>query len=586
MDGAGAAFLAIPEALVLGLITAGAGRRICHRLLPDASPLDQSVLGCPVGLALLSLFMTFLLFARVPAAALPFLVGAALAGAAAWSRREAGALLRDLWAFARESPVLASILAVSGLLGSIGCLAPETGWDTGVYHFAMARLRAEQGGMVVRMDVPHGFRPASLESLHTVGFILNGEALASFLNESFYFAGLALARLWGLRLGGPRGGFFSALAWLTSVTYVLRMDGGDVEVAQAVYLGVVLFALLRIRDGGAPGWRVLAGLAIGMLAGIKYASCYVVLAVALVWILLRLLDRAPWRALLADGAVIGGLGLLIAGPWYLRNKLVTGVFLYPFQSVAFGGSAEVPTAGSGLVLVRSLGLEGFILVGVLGLLGKTAGRDRWVGLVPLLLTAWFIRLFGWSEGNLTNALRYTAPAWLPLFVFGGVAVGAAVEKGGLRRCLAIAAMVAGLGVGQGVLIRRNAPKLPAAVGLASRDAYLEQRVSTYRAIREAESGLSAGKRILLVEERVYYCRAPYLAASDIQTAVDLGRLASAADVRRFLDRESIGAIVVDRTPTAKIWRFRGLEQRLGTDWPLSGVRPVPIPGDASLYRVE
>ncbi|MBV8878818.1 MAG: hypothetical protein JO332_02530, partial [Planctomycetaceae bacterium] len=181
MTGAGAAFLAIPEAVVLGLIAAGAGRRICRRLLPDAAPLDGAVLGFPLGMSLLSLLVAGLLFGRVPAIALPFVLGLVLVAAAAWAREEAIETVGDLRDFARESPCLAVVVGLSGLLGLIGAMAPETGWDTGVYHFAMARLRAEQGGMIVRPDVPHGYRPAYFESLHTLGFLLNGETLASLI---------------------------------------------------------------------------------------------------------------------------------------------------------------------------------------------------------------------------------------------------------------------------------------------------------------------------------------------------------------------------------------------------------------------
>jgi len=171
-------------------------------------------------------------------------------------------------------------------------------------------------------------------------------------------------------------------------------------------------------------------------------------------------------------------------------------------------------------------------------------------------------------------------------VFGGLAVSGAVERGGGLRLAGLGAIAAGLVLGQGVLLKRNLPKLPVALGLVSRDAYLEGRVSTYRAIREAEAGLPPGKKILLVEERVYYCRAPFLGASDIPGRVPFARIDSVADLRRFLDAESIGAIVVDRTPNARAWTFRAVERKLGADWPPPGVRAVTIPGDASLYRVD
>jgi hypothetical protein len=586
MEGAGVGFLAIPEALTLGLIAAGTGRRLCRRLLPDASDLEASVLGFPAGMALLSILMTALLFARLPPVALPFVVGSALIGAAAWCRREAVDLVCDLRDFARESPVLAGILAASALAGVVGCLAPETGFDSGVYHFAMAKMRAERGEMVVRLDLQQWYRPAYLESLHSVGFLLNGEALASLINGLFYFAGLALARLWGIRLAGERGGTFVALAWLSSVTFVLRMNGGDNEVGQAVYLGVALLALLRLREGGGPGWRLVAGAALGIFMGMKYASIYAVAVIAATWLVLRLRDRAPLRALAADGAVIGLLSVLIACPWYVRNKLETGGFFYPFQ----GNSADVwigteqSESGAGGAALRMLAGDAFILAGVAALAVPALSRDRWTGIVAVLMSALMLRRMGWTAAGVTNALRYASPTWVALLVLGGA--GAARAPGRWCGRLAPAALIAAAALGQGVLLWRNVPKVPVALGLVSRDEYLAQRVNTYRAIREAEAGLPSGKRILLVEERVYYCRAPFLEAADALTRVDFDRMASAEDLRRFLREESIGAIVVDRSPTAKTWKFRALERRLGADWPLPEFRLVTVPGDASLYRGE
>jgi hypothetical protein len=586
MGGALGAFLAIPEALVLGLIVTGTGRKLCRRLLPDASPVECSVFGFPVGMALLSVFMSALLFARVPAAALPFTLGAALAAAAAAARADALDVVRELRDFARGCPALAAVFVGSAAVGAVGCLAPETGWDTGVYHFALARLRAEQGAMVVRLDLPHSYRPGALESIQAAGFLLNGEALASLVNEAFYFAGAALARLWGLRLGGSRGGVFAALAWFTSITFVLRMDGGDVEAAQAVYFGVAALALLRLRDGRVTGWRALAGLGVGMLVGLKYASCFVVGTVAVVWIARRLIDRAPWRSLLADGAVLGAFILVIGGPWYLRNKLATGGFLYPFHSATFSDPGEVAHAGAAMVLLRALGLNAFALVGLAGAFTRNCAKDRWVLAVPVLLLIWLVRQLGWQEANLTNAVRYATPAWLALLAFGGVGVAWAVERGGWLRLAGLGTIGAGLVLGQGVLLKRNLPKLPVALGVVSREAYLEGRVSTYRAIREAEAGLPPGKKILLVEERVYYCRASFLCASDLPGRAPFARIDSIVDLRRFLHAESIGAIVVDRTPSARAWTFHAMELKLGTDWPPPEVRAVTIPGNASLYRVD
>ncbi len=588
MNGVASSFLAIPEIVVLGLVAAGLGRRLIGSWIPGSSALERSALGFPVGMGCLSLFVTAILFVRLPAPAIGWTLAALILAAGSWVRGDIAALVQELRDALRSSRPLAAGIGVAALLGLIGCLAPETGWDTGVYHFAMSRLRAEQGGMVVRLDVPHGYRPAAMEMLYTAGFALNGETLASLINAAFYFSGLAIARLWGIQAGGARGGLYAALAWLTSVTYVLRLDGGDVEVGLAVYLGAALYALLRLREGGAPGWRILAGGALGMFLGMKYASAYTLILLAAVWLFVRLRDKTPMKALAADAVVLGGLGLALASPWYVRNYLATGTPFFPFQA---GGASvwrdSVETEqGGARALLQALGMDAFILVGLAGLLLPTASRLRWTAVVSIGTALWMVRQQGYSPMNITNAMRYASPCWLPLLVLGGLAVAAAVEHGGRRRVLGLGALAVGLVLGQGVLAARNLRKLPAAIGIQSRDAYLAGRVSTYQAMRDAEAGLPAGKRVLLVEERSYYCRAPFLAASDIQGLVDFSLMTSASEVRRFLEQEGIGAIVVDRTSNAKVRRFRDLEPRLGSTWPPPGVRPVETSGDASLYRVD
>jgi hypothetical protein len=588
MGAVASSFLAIPLIFVLSTVATGAGRRIASLLLPDASPGEHSILGFPVGMALVSLLTTGVLFAKLPAATLLYVLLGALLAALVWARSDIVELLEGLRGFARESPLLAAAAGFAGIFGLAGCLAPETGWDTGVYHFTMARLRAEQGGMLVRLDIPHGYRPAYMESLYCAGFVLNGETLASLINGGFYFGGLALARLWGTQLAGARGGLFAGLAWLSSATFVLRMDGGDVEVGQAVYLGTAMLALGKLREGGRGGWRVLAGGALGMLLGIKYASIYAVAVLAVVWVVLRLLDRASGRAIAADGLVIGGLGLLIACPWYLRNYRLTGSPIYPFQ--ATGDSLWTGEAtseeGVGRVVLQVLGMDVFVLAGVAALAMPAGARLRWAGIVSIVSVIWIQGRMGFSPAQILNGARYASQAWMPLLVLGGVAVADSFQRPKLWNRAALGAVMVALAIGQGIHAYRNARKLPVALGLRSRELYLEDRVSTYRAIRDAEARLPAGKKLLLVEERSYYCRAPFLAASDLQQRVNFDGLKTSSDVRRFLQDESIGAIVVDRSPQAKTWRFRALEERLGADWPVPGVRRVDTRGDASLYLVD
>jgi hypothetical protein len=372
--------------------------------------------------------------------------------------------------------------------------------------------------------------------------------------------------------------------------YVARTDGGDVEVGQAVYLGTAMFALHRLRESGGAGWRVLAAGALGLMLGVKYSSAYAVAILGAVWLAVRLIDRASWRTIVADGAVIGLVSLVLGAPWYVRNHVVAGSFIYPYTTAQggtmWGGAKE--TGGESLLrtFLDASWKDSFVFVGIAALVVPAAARVRWAGLASVATGLWLQARQGLSVVDILNVWRYSSQGWMPLMVAGGLAVADAVPRGGARRILALGALGVALVIGQGYHAVRNARKIPVAFGLTSRDAYLESRVSTYRALREAEASLAPGKKVLLVEERSYYCRAPFLAAADIQTHVDFDRLKTASEVRRFLEDESIGAIVVDRSPAARIWRFRNLERRLGSEWPVPGVRPVETRGEPWVYHVN
>lgn len=575
-----AGLAAIAKAAVLAVVIAALGRRVVRRLLPGASAAELSALGLPVGLALVMIGVTLLLALRVPVG--PVLLPLLAAGLI-WSRAELPELLKGLESLRSESRWGFFLLVAQTVLGVVGALAPATGWDTGVYHFAMARLRAEEGALLLRDDIPHGYRPMMMESLHTLGFILDGERLASLMNTLMYLAGFGVARLWGQRLAGDPGRLVAGLAWLSSVTYVLRMDGGDVEVGQAVYFGIAAYALDCLRDSGGIPWRILAGVGLGLVLGMKYAGAWALLAIALAWGVVRLVDRAPLRTWLGDAVAIPIVALAVGLPWYVRNYVLKGQMFYPLGSGA--GALEGGGVGSGWVraLGEAVGLDALILVAFPAAALGVGGRSRWIGAVAVLFAVFLIRQMGLSAPGLANAMRYASPGWILLLALSSAGIASVAARGGFLRRAGIAAIGAALGLSIGVNAWRNLPKVPYAVLGHEREKFLSQRINSLSQIRSAERG---GGKILLVEQRSYYCNAPFLAASDLQSQVHFSDFRTAADFRRFLDREDIRRIVVNRGPSAKTWDFQNLAKRLGPDFPSIGVVFESTVNETDRYRVD
>lgn len=585
--------LSVAKLSLLVLVTAAVGRRLVARVVPSSTPDERRMLAFPVGMALLAQATVALLFARLPARnGLAVLLVAGLLWARAEVREGVRGTVGWLAGFRGLpwSELLFRGLAVAvAAFGLVGCLAPETGWDTGVYHFTIARLWAEEGRMVVRPDLPFSYMPATMESLYAAGFLLHGEALASLINFGFYFAGLVMTRLWARTAGGERASRLAGFAYLSSATYILRTGGGDVEVGQAVYLGLAVYALLRVRAGASNAWLGVAGFGLGLLLGIKYVSAWFVAAFGGAWVVVRRRDGVSWRGLLAECGILAGVGLTVACPWYVRNFLVAGNPLAPLGARAPRIPWSEMLASLGTQTVQALWQDGFALACFVTA-GTAAARPwRWVtaaiGAAALGILV-NLALAPSLYSRMGGAPRYVTPAFVPLFVAGGILLDAILNRSWAVRLIAVAFLAAWDADALAIHAARNAAKVAVAVGRESRDGFLERRVNTFWATRRAERELSSGKKVLLVEERSYYCRVPFLHASDQQTFLSFEGIDTPRQFREFLDRHAIGIIVANDAAFSRTWGFRHLLARMGTSLPEAGVDLMESRSECSLYRVR
>lgn len=576
---------ALAAAAGLALLLSAVGRRILGAL---GSREERAALGLPVGLGLLALGVEGSLFWRLPLGAVLGLAGAA---ALALSWREAREATADLGAFLlRAGPerIGVAVVLIQLGLGLIGALAPPTGWDSGVYHFTLAKLRASEGWMVVRDDIPHSWRPMTMECLHAAGFLLQGETLASLFNFLAYLSGFGVSRLWGGRLGGDPGRLFGGLAWLACGTFALRMDGGDVEVGQAVCFGAALYALDRLRDDDRAGWRLLAGASLGVLLGMKYASAWLLVAVAAAWTVVRLRDRAPWGLWLRDAGGIVLPGILLGSPWYVRNAVQTGQIFFPYGSdgEALSGGGLEAEASVGRALLQSLGLDAIVGTALFALVAGAGGRSRWIAAAGGFSLLLLVRQMGLTTPGVANAFRYASPAWTAFLPLAAAWAATTMGKGGRSRKAVVGVFALALAASSGLVAARNLRKVPAALELVSRDAYLAERVNFLPLLRVAEAALPEGGKILLVDQRSYYVEKPFLTWTDLHRKPDLDAVATAAEFRALLDRQGVRVVVANRAPGMRTWAFRRLADRLERDFASAGIETVETRNEVTLYLVR
>nr|MBA3272983.1 hypothetical protein [Chthoniobacterales bacterium] len=159
--------------------------------------------------------------------------------------------------------------------------------------------------------------------------------------------------------------------------------------------------LLTARESGSsPFWSSLrAGVAIGLMLATKYTA---LMTLPLLLLVIDAPFRAGWRwrHFMISAAIVA----LLAGPWYLRNLLITGNPLYP-TDVSFAG---VRIFDGMMTVTRSDRL-----------VGLRAGWDvMTTGYYPMPMLGMVVLLVGWSFAW-RHARRLETDALLRVVLIGG-----------------------------------------------------------------------------------------------------------------------------------------------------------------------
>ncbi len=235
--------------------------------------------------------------------------------------------------------IIACILFAAGYLGGMivhQAPAPVLANDAHTYHFPAA-VRWLQTGRIGLYETWF-FNPANTYSpLAGSTFIawwlapLGNDILAKFAQfpalALVFFATLRLARAMGIRAGAAGN---LALGLILSQPFVRQafIEKDDLYLAAFFAAAFAAIAPERMKDRLAP-WRV--GAAIGMALATKYT------ALMMLPLMLLAMDapfRAKWK--FRQYAIALPIPLLLAGPWFIRNALLTGNPLFPLNIRLFG----------------------------------------------------------------------------------------------------------------------------------------------------------------------------------------------------------------------------------------------------------
>lgn len=314
-------------------------------------------------------------------------------------------------------------------------VGPTVSWDADVYHLTLPRLYLEAGGF---RDVPvlvYGHWPQATEMIYAVAMGLSHYVTAKLVHGMFglltlWLLAMAVRRslaivastsndtVAGRHLTSPGTGV--AVGWLAValvlandvIIYELRV--AYVELAQAFALLAAVLFLSAARDADAraldadaqewaPGkkgdvraWLVLAGLACGLLAGIKITGILWLPVVSAIYLpaLLRRHDGRSRRASMSRFALCFAVPIAALWlPWLIKAWWFTGNPVYPIAWQTLGGPWWSATVGEQFAawqqsIGMGRGVVDYLLLPIRVVLAGGPGYAQFDGrLTPLWLIA-------------------------------------------------------------------------------------------------------------------------------------------------------------------------------------------------------
>lgn len=233
-------------------------------------------------------------------------------------------------------PLLKALALVLFLPAVILALYPPIGFDATLYHLPYAQLFAANHGLVTAEHLRFPVFPHLHDLLFMLVLTVADDVAAQLTQMLSFLLTAMIAFCWGQRWSN-RAGIWAAGLCLGEPISVAMGTSAYVDSGLACFTALSMYAYFIWRNAPAAqrpdndGWLAVAAFAAACGAATKYHGLFfcLVLALGTVWDLRQNFRFKPL-------AIVALVGILIAGPTYLRIYLETGTPVFPF----FRGTVE------------------------------------------------------------------------------------------------------------------------------------------------------------------------------------------------------------------------------------------------------
>lgn len=217
------------------------------------------------------------------------------------------------------------------LYALIAALAPETFYDSLVYHLALPKMWIQHHRIFSYENLGASYYPANIHLLFLTGMFWGSEVAAKLLNFGLGICAAFTIFAWARSRFSLRAAVISTGIFLAVPFTVLLLTRTAIEPGLAFFETLAVIAFISFLESPEKRPRlILAALFCGTAVGGKYLSGYSFIALSAVMVYSFARARRPIKEMAVDVTLFGLIVVALASPYLVRNYHLKGVATYPY----------------------------------------------------------------------------------------------------------------------------------------------------------------------------------------------------------------------------------------------------------------
>lgn len=228
------------------------------------------------------------------------------------------------------------IIIISGFINLLGCLVPETFFDSQFYHLGIPTYWIQNHKIISIPYIHQSNYPFNIQLLYTISLILKNDIVAQLLHFSFEFFIIFGMIILSKKYFSRKIGIISAMIYCTVPNVNVVSWKTAIEIGLGFFEFLSVFSLINYyfdkqNDKRKISWLILSGVFCGFALGGKYTSISCLISLFFAVFLKNVFDKVKIKFILKEIFILTVCSLIIFSPWLIKNYINKKNPFFPFS---------------------------------------------------------------------------------------------------------------------------------------------------------------------------------------------------------------------------------------------------------------